>query len=275
MNIFHNLSINNVIEDIMYILSTKKVIFEILNELYREDIIQKTIYQHSPSIIFNSKYSILEIKDEKYLNPQHEKIIKEYIINKNDNNLIDNQLRRTLKKNVDNVYNYIPIMCEKELKSHIDKDIICYYSHNLNELNYHSLYYKTIICRKSNCDSISCYKSHDLLTDFRLIYDYKNKEIINLAVKIQESKLFVNCLEHYTIYIKAPLFFSLETYKVIPCRLMGYCTQDPHDCFYYHNAEERRRPPQLFRYSNENCKKATLGDKNNFYAQLCNSVKFL
>jgi hypothetical protein len=243
-------------------------IYELLNEIARTNI----IYKHKRGKInskFTNKVSIFETISREILE-NHELMIKSYKTNKlNDNDKNDedefkqkykdgHDRRRIIMKNIDGMYNYIPIQCEDHpYSSEIDPSIEdCIFAHNEYEINFHSVVYHTKICLKKNCHENTCPNSHGLNEEFRKIYDHLCKEIIDLSLKIEESELFKNFLIHYDKIIPIPVKFSLDTFKVLPCRLLGMCDKDKHLCFNYHEEEEKRRPPNVFEISNEICNMA-------------------
>jgi hypothetical protein len=77
--------------------------------------------------------------------------------------------------------------------------------------------------------------------------------------------------------------FELETFKTLECPKLKNgltCKLDRHLCYYYHTPSERRRPPTLFRYTNEMCPDQTYKEngkiksrcKNGDFCHLCHSI---
>lgn len=264
---------------LMYTKSTYWIIFEVMNELHRENITSMNFNMDRSRIKLLDKISVMEIKDQRYLNPEHEKKILEYKVKpgKNEENYIDSRdRRRKLMKDVNGNYNYLPILCEIHNNPDFsDPNVMsCHFAHNQNEIDFHSLYYKTFYCRDKQCKKEQlCPKAHNMGEDFRRIYDFKNKDIIQLTVKLEDSELFKNSLLNYYDLIPTPTSFSLDTFKVTKCRMTGYCGQDPHTCLNYHDAKERRRPPKLSQYVNEVCSYVKPDRNSDFYPHLCPSVK--
>lgn len=122
-----------------------------------------------------------------------------------------------------------------------------------------------------------CHGAHNILKDFRRIYDYKKPEIIKLQLSLEKfgNKEENSFLLKYTQLIKPPVTFSLEDFKVLPCKLGTLCTLDTHTCYNYHDETERRRPPLLFRYKNEVCPQVKPDRNSNFYPHLCAEVNYL
>lgn len=136
-------------------------IFEAMNLIYR----QVKIYQSLTYYKINKDKSI-SLDEDIYENKYPEefsltalnKIIEEYKVNKNErkNNNVDENSnffyidekidkRRTIHKNQDGIYNYLPIKdCNIfEQKNFENLEI---FAKNENEINYHPLFYKTIMC---------------------------------------------------------------------------------------------------------------------------------
>lgn len=223
----------------------------------------------------------MEMKDERYIDNTHEYVIKEYKTKEitDPTNPIQvkecyadqTDRRRKIMKDVNNIYNYIPKLCEAHKNSIAVADDNCQFAHNENEVKYHSLVYKTLFCKK-RCDDPLCEKARNLDTDFRRIYDYRKIEVVELTIKLEDSDLFKNSLVKYMSLIPVPDSFSLDTYKVAPCKLTGFCSQDPHLCLNYHDLKERRRLPKLFRLSNDICEFAKPDKNSDFFPQLCRLV---
>ena len=158
-----------------------------------------------------------------------------------------------------------------------------------NEINYHPLFFKTIICQ--SCDYSEnnylvnplCPYSHNINSDFRIIYDYKDEGISELMKALSESDLFH--FESYLKYIPKQIKFDeidLSSFKVHKCQLDKTCPNDYHLCPYYHESEkekdQKRRPLFLFRYSSEVCehcfdkKKKRYIIKNCPYGDFCHFI---
>ena len=248
-------------------LSSSQTIFEIMNQIHREISIQITLNEAEN----NSRNYILpiepyEVIDPFYNNPEHIKVMKYYhVYNNSDkeklppyiktildpNYLYTNELnqRRKVVKYPDGSFNYIPIRCDtKDCK---DKD--CTYSHNDLEMEYHPLFYKTKFSGNNNLGLLEK-TANNLLEDFRIIYNYKNPNIINLMKLLEEQKIAKTTYRDY--YKNKINKFELETFKTIECPSVKSgitCSKDAHLCYFYHNLSERRRPPTLYRYTNALC----------------------
>ena len=257
-NVFKNIKNSNV-----------QTIFEIMNFIHREISIQITLNNCNEK---NRETYILpidpfEIIDPLYNNQEHIKVMKYYKVYSekdkeklptfvqkmltNDFYYTDNSTRRRpLIKYSNGGFNYIPIKCEKSEEC---KNNNCPYSHNDNEMFYHPLYYKT---RFYNSEKEGYYSknANDYINDFRIIYNYKNENIINLLKLLDDKKIAkLNFRDYYKKKMKT---FQLETFKTIECLSIKSgmnCPKDPHLCYYYHNPAERRRPPTLYRYTNIMC----------------------
>ena len=172
----------------------------------------------------------------------------------------ETERRRRLEKDFDGLYTYIPRLYVTYPGQNLNTfGNVELYAKNTNEVDYHSLQYKTVLCRKDKCNLPYCPNAHNMEQDFRLIYEYRKEDICKLMLSLlnhTELLRIENYLEHFDI----PLSFNLNNFKIHRCELhyMGNaCHVDPHLCLCYHNQkEEKRRPPGLFRYQNEKCKYA-------------------
>ena len=248
-------------------LSSSQTIFEIMNQIHREISIQITLNEAEN----NSRNYILpiepyEVIDPFYNNPEHIKVMKYYhVYNNSDkeklppyiktildpNYLYTNELnqRRKVVKYPDGSFNYIPIRCD--MKDCKEKDWT--YSHNDLEMEYHPLFYKTKFSGNNNLGLLEK-TANNLLEDFRIIYNYKNPNIINLMKLLEEQKIAKTTYRDY--YKNKINKFELETFKTIECTSVKSgitCSKDAHLCYFYHNLSERRRPPTLYRYTNALC----------------------
>ena len=182
---------------------TSQTIFESMNDISSYSLIKKTENHykkklHLKPFLDNFELNIFEEINLKYLNQTHKEILlyyKVYSIEEKQklnilNNLPDSffyekeeERRRKLLKNEDGIYNYIPIKCTKQHRDEKEKEK-CYYSHTYNEIYFHSLIYKTKKCTKKDCPNNSnielCFNSHNFDNDFRLIYNYIDKNLIEL-----------------------------------------------------------------------------------------------
>lgn len=157
-------------------------------------------------------------------------------------------------------YNYYPIKCLKHLEindsNYNNEDVIyCYYAHTENEINYHPLIFKTLICRFKNCkNSMLCYKAHNIDEgDLRIIYPYYNKDFKKLSIIIEKSCSIDNKLSSFTTIINYPKLFKLESYKILPCKNIKNCYNDRRLCYNWHIIQEKRRPYALFKYKDIEC----------------------
>ena len=260
---------------------TSQTIFETMNDISAENIIKLSIHFHQKKMkikpfIDNLELNIFELINLKYLNPIHKQILLYYkifdITKKKELNLNlpdyyfyqnENERRRVLKKNEDGLYNYLPIKC---LKSHENQSYEikekCNFAHSDNEIYFHSLIYKTKKCKKKNFCNFEnfpelCFKSHNFNNDFRLIYNYlddKIKEFMFIYEKnMGKIKSYEECFNDLEIEK-----FNLDTFKILECKNKNIfndnCKIDRHLCLFYHNNYEKRRPQNLFKYTNEYCK---------------------
>ena len=256
----------NVIKNIKN--SNAQTIFEIMNLIHREISIQITLNNNeSNREIYILPNDPFEIIDPLYNNQEHIKVMKYYKVYSNEDKeklptyvqkMLSNDFyytdnstrRRPLIKYSNGAFNYIPIKCEKSEECNKEN---CPYSHTDNEMFYHPLYYKTRFYN-SEKEGYNSKNANDYINDFRIIYNYKNQNIINLLKLLDEKKIAKSNFRDY--YKKKMKSFKLETFKTIECLSIKSgmkCPKDPHLCCYYHNPAERRRPPTLYRYSNVMC----------------------
>ena len=282
-------------------------IFEAMNLIYREVIIYRTLTFYkinndkSESLdgdIFENKYPM------EYPTDSLNQIIENYKVQKYDENnnkensyyLFEDEKidkRRKITKNKEGIYNYLPIMKEnvinisEEDKQNFEKLEI--FANNEYEINFHPLFYKTIICNSCNINKDNylpnplCPYSHDIQSDFRIIYDYKEKTICELMNALSSSNLF--SFLNYLNYIPKDINqkkINLQTFKVHKCLLDKSCPNDYHLCPFYHECEKekdkKRRPPFLFRYSSEICENCFDRRKGKYiiencpYGDFCNNI---
>ena len=262
-------------------------IFEIMNIIQREVSIKITEDKYNnkkPKEInnindydYNNEYNFpieyLDIVDPIYINNEHLHILKYYkTISINEKDLYfeakeltedflydkeKNEKRRKIIKFLDNSYNYIPVLCKNNEKC---EDKNCIYSHNNYEINYHPLSYKIIYeDNQDYCETniALCPTAKNLDTDFRIIYNYKDENIIQL-MNILNSEF--NTHKRIKSYYKKIKKFDTNTFKIFKCK-KEKCDIDTHLCYYYHNISEKRRPPFLYRYTNEKCKNIKKNEK--------------
>ena len=244
-------------------------IFEFFNAIYRNLLILYNIkIQNTEKFSFSNSINDNSIKEnsssEEYLNQDDlNTIINEYKIlktfNENENNSSNYRRKIQILHDKDNfpIYNYLPIKKEFPIKS-LNQEL---YSKNDYEYLFHPLFYKTIICQYCQKDSNFfneksksnlCPYSHNIQTDFRIIYDYKNdyiKKLLNY-IYINYSSNFIDFMQYIPIERNK---FDLGTFKIYKCEYdkNKNCKKDIHLCQFYHSSEKFRRPPYLFRYSNK------------------------
>ena len=271
---------------------SSQTIFEIMNQIHREISIQITLNEADNK---NKNYLLpidpYEIIDPFYNNPEHIKVMKYYHVYKESDKkklppfiqsilkpdfiyTNESNRRRKVVKYPDGSFNYIPIRCENRAC----KNEECIYSHTDIEMSFHPLFYKTKY--NSNNKGLLEKTASDLLEDFRIIYNYKNPNIINLIKLLEEQKIAKTTYRDY--YKNKINSFKLETFKTIECPSVKSgitCQKDSHLCYFYHNNAERRRPPTLYRYTNELCPDQTYKDngrisnkcKNEDFCNKCHS----
>jgi hypothetical protein len=262
-------------------------VFEIMNEFVRENIIKRNLIQNSGQGVkkFNEKINIFEA-DEREITPMHQFIVKQYKTEeyKQNPNIPDDPIkkaqkyhdytdrRRKIFREINGFYNYLPVLCQQHKANSISNDPKiddCIYAHSENEIVYHSLTYKTSLCTKTDCDNNLCSNAHNLSDDFRKIFEMDDKKA-ELMTLIEKSEFLRFSIKPYLFYMKLPTQFSLEDYKIHPCKLSGLCQTDPHMCMFYHDVKkEKRRPFKLFNLENEFCPNAKPGRDSEFYPHLC------
>ena len=263
-------------------------IFEIMNIIQREVSIKMTennsnnkkLFNENNNYAFNFPIELIDIVEPLYINNEHLKIIKFYktmSLDEKNNFLIAKELtedffyinekkekRRKIIKFMDGRYNYIPILCKNYEKCD-KKD--CIYSHNIYEINYHPLIYKTKYeDNKDYCESnmALCPTAKNLDVDFRIIYNYKHKNIIDLMNILNKE---CNTRKRIKSIYKKIKKFDINTFKIFKCK-KEKCEKDQHLCYYYHNNSEKRRHQYLYRYTNEKCLEKKNG-KECKYGEFC------
>ena len=300
-------------------------IFEAMNLIYREVQIIKTLNLDKSKRQYGPHSDKIEFKFEKYLNKEDLKeVLKKYKIYKNEEEIPEKERdeeeihinfdsnkggkksevynkeknmnkswfyvddfdkRRKLAKDEEGCFNYLPLMNPEGNKNNNDEEDI--YAKNENEISYHSLFYKTLICKECpniniNTNNISpqllCPYAHNILKDFRIIYDYTNENVCKFMILLQDSNLFN--FQNYLNYIPMSLSpkFNIDTFKVHKCQLdEDACPNDYHLCPYYHKGakiDEQRRPPLLFGYSGSQGKLCFNKIKKDYCPEKCPSGIF-
>ena len=250
-------------------------IFEAMNFIYREVEIIKTLKINN---YIKDKNKDKE-KNEYYLKKEKDytKVMDNYKIYKQNNNLekyylyIDNtDKRRQIKKDPTGYYNYLPVIKLKNNNGIFAK--------NENEMLYHSLFYKTKICKycdlsnEENSENDLCPYSHNILKDFRIIYNYKDKNVLKFMLLLKKSKLFK--FKNYLNYIPMDLSpeFNIDSFKIHECFLNENCESDYHICPYYHKnnpKDKQRRPLFIFRYDCELGEKCFDNNNKEYYPNKC------
>ena len=300
-------------------------IFEAMNLIYREVQIIKTLNLDKSKRQYGPHSDKIEFKFEKYLNKEDLKeVLKKYKIYKNEEEIPEKERdeeeihinfdsnkggkksevynkeknmnkswfyvdefdkRRKLAKDEEGCFNYLPLMNPEGNKNNNDEEDI--YAKNENEISYHSLFYKTLICKECsnlNINTINtppqllCPYAHNILKDFRIIYDYTNENVCKFMILLQDSNLFN--FQNYLNYIPMSLSpkFNIDTFKVHKCQLdEDACPNDYHLCPYYHKGakiDEQRRPPLLFGYSGSQGKLCFNRIKKDYCPEKCPSGIF-
>ena len=300
-------------------------IFEAMNLIYREVQIIKTLNLDKSKRQYGPHSDKIEFKFEKYLNKEDLKeVLKKYKVYKNEEEIPEKERdeeeihinfdsnkggkksevynkeknmnkswfyvddfdkRRKLAKDEEGCFNYLPLMNPEDNKNNNDEEDI--YAKNENEISYHSLFYKTLICKECsnlNINAINtppqllCPYAHNILKDFRIIYDYTNENVCKFMILLQDSNLFN--FQNYLNYIPMSLSpkFNIDTFKVHKCQLdEDACPNDYHLCPYYHKGakiDEQRRPPLLFGYSGSQGKLCFNRIKKDYCPEKCPSGIF-
>lgn len=268
-----NITNEKIRECLISSIQSNLTVFELINLLKKEEKCLQLLLPNSQVNFLIDNISIYESREEDIIN-SHKVIIDSYKIkpNKSKEESKENQFddisdsRRKVTKDKYH-YNYVPIKCKDHISSSdIEKNTLCKYSHTENEINYHPLTYKTLVCRVKECNVPYCSKAHGIDTnDLRLIYSYNINEFMKLANTIQKHSLG-NQLASYSDFIKRPNEFNPSNYKVLKCELRECGKQDRRLCHNYHLLEERRRPPMLFKYLASKC--------SNFNQGICKNEDF-
>ena len=290
--IYSNLTENEIASLIDSIQEKKsQTIFESMNDICSYNSIQfaKKYYKKRNNIkpfLDNCELNIFEEINLKYLSKTLQEILQFYkVYSFDDKKKLNLQFpdsfyyknneerRRILKKNEDGIYNYIPIQCRFNHNNENESEN-CNYSHNQNEIAFHSLLYKTKRCTKKECKNHStpelCSNSHNFENDFRLIYNYLDNNIIELMCKFESKfkkkiRSYEQCYDNESIEESK---FDLKTFKILECNTeYTECDKDYHLCYFYHNLNEKRRPPKLFRYCSLICENVFSNGK--FYPDSC------
>ena len=274
-------------------------IFEIMNIIQRKISIKITENKYNnkdynnefQNYTYNLPIELIDIVDPVYINTEHLKIMKYYkticIDDKNKyfgtKELTEDffynkknerkEKRRKIIKFLNGGYNYIPVLCPDLEKC--DKNE-CIYSHNNNEINYHPLFYKTKYNDEndySDSNIALCPTAKNFDEDFRIIYNYKDQYIINLMNVLNLE--YKNNNKRIKSFYKKIKKFDINTFKLFKCK-KEKCEKDHHLCYYYHDIDEKRRPPYLYRYINEKCKdrnyeKGKIKCKNGDFCNKCHT----
>jgi len=253
----------------------KTTIFEFMDDLHRENIITRHVKfsnAHSQRN-YSKKINIYE-QDKDTLDSNIKFMIDNFktLPQQNTEPLIypsefyekDEEKRRKLLKDENGFFNYIPTLCSNLAR--MDCNEFCIYSHTENERKYHSLVYKTQFCSKSCQTKETCENAHDA-KEFRKIYEFNQKEGYTKFInKIEKFLKKINILKNYLDYVEYPSSFSLDTFKVHPCKFKN-CNIERHLCYFYHNLYERRRHPFLFNLENNQCENYFLNNENDVLRQ--------
>ena len=264
--IFNYLNKNEIINFIKYFENNLKItIFEFLNLLYRENINKKHLNSTNDTTKRNFLKNMNIFEMEKNLvDSSHEHMINFYKTkpetNSNQENFLnenyktEEEKRRIIKKDQDGFYNYLPVECKEHFLKINSPDDSCIYAHNENEINYHSLFYKTSFCASKNCVKEELCENAHGANDFRKIYEsLERKEgFVKYTRKAEKFLKEKNILKNYLDYLEKPVSFSLDDFKVHPCNVK-MCNTDSHLCYFYHNDYEKRRHPVLFNLENIKC----------------------
>ena len=276
--------------------ANSQTIFEMMNQIHREICTQITLNEvdNRNQTSYILPIDPYEVIDPFYNNPDHIKVMKFFkvyskddidklpqhisiLLKKNPHYLYETETtkRRKLVKYSDGGFNYIPIKCNDSNC----KNENCPYSHNDLEMEFHPLFYKTKFSSHGQGGILDKW-ANNLKDDFRIIYNYKNQNIINLLKLLDEKKIAKSSFKDL---LKNKInSFELDTFKIIECPSVKSgisCSKDSHLCYFYHTPSERRRPPSLYRYTNEMCPDQKYSDsgkvrnrcENGDFCNLCHS----
>lgn len=301
--VFKYLEKKKITEILMSAYQSQLTVFELINELKREDRISFLVNHPNTNyyVTFYDVPGVYEMREED-TNNEHIRIIDKYRtvlqkesnlnnnpdLNQDDTLNLDNDINNHNNKNdpdsdikyyktIDEmrrpvtktkyVFNYYPVKCATHTTSEdIEKAKGCKYAHTENEILYHPLNFRTKICRIKKCTNSCCPNAHGIAKgDFRRIYPFYNRCLISLTLAI-ENNPDNDKLKNYRDLIDNPENFDTSNYKVKPCinaLAVNNCPLDRHQCYNYHKPAERRRPPLLFNYSATLCENYQMNMNNN------------
>jgi len=129
------------------------------------------------------------------------------------------------------IWNYYPVACNNKKEHNVSQ---CRFAHTEEEINYHPLVYKTVLCSlKETCKNRHCSFAHSL-DDLRRLKEIFREEVIKKEQQQSESNKG----------------FDIEMYKTIGCKKKDTCKDK--NCLHYHNLFEKRRLPK-YKYNSDMC----------------------
>lgn len=241
-------------EDIINIIksllsSPHLTIFEGMNLIFREAEIIKTLCfiniekRDFNSIKYNKSDNLEPIRKYKIFD-KSKTLQKHWLF------IDDTDKRRVLVKDENGYYNYIPL-----LNINSKKDL---YAKNENEVLYHYLFYKTLLCKQCDLSNSNekeielCPYANNILKDFRIIYNNKDEKIIEFIQLLNYSNLF-----HFKNYLEYLPINCKKNIQINNCPYNERCINN-HLCpfFHYSIKENEQNTPFIFNGIN-------LDEKNN------------
>ena len=212
-------------------------IFEAMNLILREAQIIKTLFFiNTEKRDFKGNTSNesdnLEVVRKYKIFPKSKTLQKHWLF------IDDSDKRRVLVKDENGYYNYIPLL---NLNNKEDKYNL--YAKNENEVLYHYLFYKTLLCKECDLSKINekenelCPYAHNILKDFRIIYNNKDEKIIKfMQLLLNYSNLF-----HFKDYIEyLQINSKLNNAKINNCPYNEKCKNNPLCPFFHESIKEEK-----------------------------------
>ena len=209
----------------------RRTIQELLNLLYKQNVINYNLFDNDIINIYNNEsleLFDLELEEKKNFNNMilfsyikslekrndiKIRKIKAYVLNSKDNKYI--------------LYNYLPIMCTNiDCKLFNCKDdnlvkISCRYSHNQFEIDYHPLYYKIILCNDYYhiINSDSNFKENMLFNKFKSVdsnFYSPNVLLNNYSSNINSFNFkYINCPYSHSFEQDFRIIYNIKNTQLI------------------------------------------------------------
>lgn len=188
---------------------------------------------------FPNTISMIDCFDYSKEQPMHAKLMQTYLISKCAGcsqipcfNYHTGQAKRRLPVLYSSgIWSYRPVLCQKQLCPYKD---FCLFAHNIEEINFHPLTYKTREC-----------------------YDY--------AQQVCQREQFFCFFAHGDLrprsdFESALKLFNPKSFKLNPCQIT--VSHSYKICENYHQINDQRRDPELFQYSTKLCENPDCRNEN-------------